>query len=211
MSLESKLDLKDQVYNIIKDEINKGNIKANQHLLATELSKKYNVSRTPVREAFSMLEKEGYLKGIPKKGYRVMMLSHNDLLEIFMIRLLLEKGAAFLAADKIKTADIDKLFTYCDYRGADDKQIYDYNKKFHLTIARASGNSRLYKIIDRSIDDVSRILALDPYMQVESYSGSSQHLKIIEALQQRNAQLAGEMMEKHLLQTRKRIHEAMLE
>lgn len=201
-------NLKERVYKQIKQEIIEGNFKPSEHLLETSLAEKFKVSRTPIREAFSKLEQDGYLQWVPKKGFQVRELNHKDLLEIFYIRIILEKGAATLAAKRIKEEDISLMEHYCNYK--DEALIYSYNKEFHLLVARASGNSHLVEMLDKAIDSVRRILMLDPYMNFKESVGMEEHYRVIEALKNRDPEQAGKEMENHLVATRRRIHESLI-
>lgn len=203
-----KKNLKTRIYEIIKKEIMSAKIKPNDQLLETKLAERFSVSRTPVREAMGMLSMEGLIKPLPKNGYFVESVGYKDMLEAFHIRILLEKGAASLAAARISKEDIEELKGLCEY--TDFEEIWDFNKKFHMIIARASENSRLIKYIDQSINDVKRVLMVDPFMNLLESDGEEEHFKIIEALSARDSQQAGLAMEEHLINTRKRIHEQLL-
>lgn len=208
MSVNEKRNLKDLIYESLKKEIIEANLKPNVQLLETELAKKFSVSRTPVREALNMLSMEGLVKPLPKNGYLVKDVSYKEMLESFYIRLLLEKGAAFLAASRISDKEVERLKELCIY--TDFKSIWKFNKEFHMIIAKASGNKKLIRIIDRSIDDVKRVMALDPFMNLLESKGEEEHLKIIEGLEKRDEELASLAMEEHLLKARERIHEQLI-
>jgi len=201
-------NLKDRIYKRIKEDILLGKIKEDDSLLETDISNKFKVSRTPVREAFGKLEQEGLLTWVPRKGHQVKPVSYDDLLEIFSIRIFLEKGAASIGAKTISEEELEKMEYYNIYK--DEKAIFDFNKQFHLSIVRAARNKRLLKITEGLIDDSRRILMFDPYMQEKETLGIGEHARIIEALRSRDPLEAEKAVEEHLIATRRRIHESLL-
>lgn len=85
--------IKEQVYDIIKELILSGMAKPGDWLQETKLANELNVSRSPVREALKQLVGEGILENIPNKGVFVRVLSEKDIIDIFEVRLTLEKYA----------------------------------------------------------------------------------------------------------------------
>ncbi len=200
--------LNEYIYEILKNKIMSLEIKPGTQLLETKLAKEYSVSRTPVREALNMLNMEELLTSLPKNGYVVQEISFKELLESFQIRIFLEKGAAELAVHRISEDDIQRLKELCVYENKE--HIWNFNKEFHLIIARAANNSKLTKIIDRSLDEAKRALKLDPFMNLIQSQGKEEHDKIIEALQKEDGEKAAKAMEEHLMKTRERIYNQLI-
>jgi len=66
-----------KIANFVRQEISYSNLKSDQHVKESEVARKFNVSRVPVREAFRILQSEGYLKVIPNRGNFVKRLSDD--------------------------------------------------------------------------------------------------------------------------------------
>lgn len=88
--LEKVKSLKDQIYEIIKEDILNQTYKNNTVLNEKKISQELNVSKTPVREALKALEAEGWVEYVPYKGIFVKQMSLDDLKDIFRVRKALE-------------------------------------------------------------------------------------------------------------------------
>lgn len=103
------LTLVHQIANVLKDSILTGKLKGGDQLLEDKLKHDFDVSRTPLREAFRVLEKEGLVEILPWKGAFVKRISRNDVKEIFPLRANLEGLAARLAYENSAQSHVDKM------------------------------------------------------------------------------------------------------
>jgi DNA-binding GntR family transcriptional regulator len=148
----------------------------------SSLAERYGVSRTPIREALSILERQGLVQPIAYKGYLVRPIEPGDLRDVFFIRRLLEGAGAELAAERITTEAIKELQALHPPPSKQMTLAYDeYSPRFHLTIAQGAGSRRLVEAFERVYNDVRRL----------QYAGirtprpdliEREHLKILEAL-----------------------------
>ncbi|WP_171011346.1 GntR family transcriptional regulator [Haloimpatiens lingqiaonensis] len=203
-----KQNLREKVYENIRDRILSGFYKPSEILLETTIAKEFEVSRTPVREAMTMLCQDNLLEAIPKNGYMIKTITHVDILEMYFIRILLEGAAAELAAVKITKEQIKKLENLVKYPDCDC--IWEYNKKFHTIIAEASGNKKLIELIDKLLDEGRRIVMIDPYMHLLKDTAVEDHIALIEALKNKDGKKAKTIMETHLTNARERIHNSII-
>lgn len=94
--------LRKQVYNVLREAILKGELMIGEKITEMEIADELNVSRTPVREAFRMLEQEELINIIPQQGVFIAGIeTKKEIDDIFQLRTELEGLAAFLAAKKI--------------------------------------------------------------------------------------------------------------
>jgi len=196
------------VYEILKQAIISGEIKPGEILNEANLAQKYETGKTPTREALLLLTHENLLEAMPRVGYVVPSLTPRDLLEIYALRTLLETEAIGLAAERITPEEIAQL----EENNRQESRIFSRNPagaagqahklniEFHKIIARASGNSRLEKLIENLINDLERVLSFDPYI-----ADPTQHKEIINSLQARDRSKAQEAMKAHLTDNRLRI------
>jgi len=201
---------KDIIYQSIRRAIITLELEPGEILTEVDLSKQYNVSKTPAREALIVLAHEGFIEAIPRTGYRVTSVSMQDALEIFHLRILLEVEAAGLAADRISDDEITALKENV-YRESQFSQqsinydtywkLYQLNQEFHYSIALASRNSRLANLIKQLIDEMERVLSWDPNLGEDF----EDHNTIVDALEQRNKTKAEKAMKNHIKATRSRI------
>ena len=201
---------KDIIYQSIRQAIIARELEPGEILKEADLSKQYNVSQTPVREALIVLAHEGFVEAIPRLGYRVTSVSMQDALEAFHLRTLLEIEAAGLAANRISDDEITALKenVYRESQFSQESITYDtytklnkLNQEFHYSIALASRNSRLANLIKQLVDEMERILSWDPNLGEDS----EDHNTIVDALEQRDKTKAEKSMKKHIEATRSRI------
>lgn len=198
-----------QVYEILKQAIISGEIKPGEILNEADLAEKYGIGKTPTREALLLLTHENLLEAMPRVGYVVSRLTTKDLLEIYALRVILETEAIKLAAERITSEEIALLeennrreseIFQNNTTGSRTREAYQLNIEFHKIIARASGNSRLEKLIENLINDLERALYFDPYI-----ADPSQHREIIQSLKTHDVSRAEEAMKAHLSETKVRI------
>jgi len=125
------------------------------------LAKELGVSKTPVRESLSLLDHEGLIVTIPRKGYFVSPITVQDVHNFFGLRLILECAAAEMAAAKVTDEQIEQLASLVPDRSPTDtmSQRLDRNVEFHCLIAELSGNERLAALIKKLLLEMARMIA----------------------------------------------------
>jgi DNA-binding GntR family transcriptional regulator len=203
---------KEKAYQAIKQAIISGRLKPTKIYTIRELSERFEVGRTPAREALVILASEGIIDPIPRSGYQVKSISVQDLMEIFHLRSVLEVEGVGLAAERISEGDIHLL----EENNRQEQEMasslnssvsaesfrngYDLNLEFHLTIARASGNNRLVDLVENMLNELERVLVHDPYL-----AEPQQHGEILERLKQRDKLGSQKAMRNHLEDTKNRL------
>ena len=92
MRLDEYLPLRDVVFNTLRQAILTGELKPGERLMELHLAKRLGVSRTPIREAIRMLELEGLVTMIPRKGAEVSRISRQDISDVLEVRGSLPRG-----------------------------------------------------------------------------------------------------------------------
>ncbi|MBR2802819.1 MAG: GntR family transcriptional regulator [Erysipelotrichaceae bacterium] len=103
------LPLNEQAYNKILAMISDGSFTYNTYYSETRLSKEFNISRTPLRDALNKLAQEGYIDIVPSKGFCLHEMTVQDLQEMIQIRIALESFAAMEAAYHQESRDVQDL------------------------------------------------------------------------------------------------------
>jgi DNA-binding GntR family transcriptional regulator len=190
-----KVSLKQQMYDRIRQEIVGGSFLPGDLLKERELAAKYGVSKTPVREALSLLQQEEMVKAVPRAGYMVTQLTMRDVQEVYQLRLTLEAMAARLAAERITDQELQELEKLISPSDPDDAVLL--NHQFHLGVARASGNSRLPKMIEGLLDDTDR---WDPLVVARLSADLLLvgHQAELDALKTRDPDIAERAMREHI-------------
>jgi DNA-binding GntR family transcriptional regulator len=146
------LTLAHQIANVLKDGIMTGKIKAGDQLLEDKLKHDFDVSRTPLREAFRVLEKEGLVEILPWKGAFVKKISRKDIKEIFPLRANLEGLAARLTYENSAQSHADELEKCLEQMqlAIHNNDLAEYSRHhmaFHDVFINASQNQTLIDII----------------------------------------------------------------
>ena len=144
--------LVDQIAKALRDDILTGSLKGGDQLLEDQLKNEFGISRTPLREAFRILEKEGLVEILPRKGTFVKRIGRQDIEENFPVRAILEGLAARLAYTNYTQQDIHEMEDIFDHmkEAVQRKDFIDYLKHhitFHEIFINASGNETLIALL----------------------------------------------------------------
>lgn len=144
--------LRNVVFNTLRDAILRGDLKPGERLMEIHLAEKLGVSRTPIREAIGMLEREGLAVTFPRRGAQVAKMTEKDLDDVLEIREVLDTLAASLACKNMNENDISKLEkAYREFekatKGDDVREVVKRDEDFHNVIYDSSNNPRLSAIL----------------------------------------------------------------
>lgn len=201
---EDFLPLRDEVFNTLRERILKGTLKPGERLMEIHLANQLGVSRTPIREAIRMLELEGLVKMVPRKGAQVSKISREDLQDVLEVRKALDTLAVKLACERITEDEIAKLkdaemeFERILKTG-DTTQIAEADVAFHDVIQMASKNKRLKNMISNLAERIYRYRF--EYIKQQSDGGRTlvdEHRAIIKYVEERNEAEAIKAIELHI-------------
>ena len=155
-----------------------------------ELAAKFRVSRMPIREALGILEAEGLVELRPHRGAVVTILTDDDIVELFDIRVALESRAAELAAPQLSGDDLERLRRCHEELGDLDPQAEQWvnlNHRFHSTIYHACGRPRLFTLIERHRNMLEPCLrASFPLIRRNPAKEQEEHGRILRAAEGRD-------------------------
>jgi DNA-binding GntR family transcriptional regulator len=203
---EQRKPLTDLVYESLRDEILRAEWAPGDIVVEADLAEKYDVSKTPVREALRRLVQDGWVTLIARKGCIVRPLGLDDVREIFALRLMLEPQLAAEAARKSHQTEIDRVTELVSHHREMTSNLEDallHLQQFHLTIAELSGNGRVVRFLSGLFDEVRRMHYLMPELEasIRWESEVQAHELIVEALSARDAELVARRMREHLLES----------
>lgn len=144
--------LRDVVCDAVRDQIMNGEHPPGSRLVEDRLAAELGVSRNPVREALRVLQAEGFVEMIPRKGAVVASLSDREVEEIFEVRSALEALAARLAARKARRTDETALKrvlgeTRTAIRQSERAKLAILNTQFHELVVDIADNGYLRAVI----------------------------------------------------------------
>lgn len=206
-----------QAYDFIRNKIIAGDFPPNYRLMTRNLSAESGVSRTPVRDALRLLEKEGLVDIQPRIGASVKAFDFLSFQEVCEFRLGMESFSASLAAKKrtpVELAEIESVGLAMgemvrQRRVSDDPQLRlelrKHDIRFHFAIATAAHNRELLREIMR-LQVVLHMVSgpmpastpLDPQAIAERDAAQAAHWRIYEAIRDRDATAARMAMQHHM-------------
>src|SRR3972149_1499352 len=200
--LNSPPSLEKLAYDTIKKAILTFRIRPGETLVESDLARQLGISKTPVRESMSRLEKEGFIVKIPYKGYTAAPISAQEIVEIFQVRASLEGTAASLAAPRLSTADLANLTELVQQHemalaNNDNESAASANRQFHQFIIQKAGNQRLSQILANLEDHLQRYRLLAAYQAGRPQKSAAEHRQVLTAFQQHAAQAAAAAISPH--------------
>lgn len=141
----------DLAYERLRDAITSGALEPGRRLVESRLAARLGVSRAPVREAIRVLEREGLVRSVPRRGVTVTVLSKDDVREIYGLRAALECAAVRDAARNATPELLARLTTLVEamHRGSranDLELLAAEDVAFHSAICEFAGNARLHRV-----------------------------------------------------------------
>jgi DNA-binding GntR family transcriptional regulator len=199
--------LRDQAYSLLKNAIAETDIYDPQQELRLDerqLTAALGVSRTPVREALSLLEQEGFIRTVPRRGIYIVRKSKREMIEMVQMWAALESMAARLATLYAADADIAKLrHLFDEFQSSPPSEhldeYSDANIAFHSAVIALGGSQT---IIDTTRNVLIHVRAIRRATIAQSDRAARSiidHLKIIEALERRDTELAERLTRQHTL------------
>ncbi len=203
LDVNEYLPLRDVVFRSLRQAIITGAIPPGERLMEIPLAKRLGVSRTPVREAIRMLELEGLVVMIPRRGAEVARITEKDLRDALEVRCALEELAVELACQRITEEGKAKIRAACQaFREAiATKQvpaIVEGDVKFHDVIIEAAQNQRLSMMTHNLREQVYRYRV--EYVKDFDYHDVlvQEHDEITEAILSGDKERASMVMRKHI-------------
>jgi DNA-binding GntR family transcriptional regulator len=202
------ISLRDQAYRLLKNAIADTDIydpKQALRLDERQLTTALGVSRTPIREALSLLEQQGFIRTIPRRGIYIIRKSKREMIEMIQMWAALESMAARLATLRAGDSDIAKLrHLFDEFHNAPPVAAHlheysDANINFHSAVIALGGSQA---IIDATTNLLLHVRAIRRATITQSDRAARSiidHLKIIEALERRDTELAERLTRQHTL------------
>ncbi len=195
--------LVEQIVQGLEKKILDGDLKPGQRIIEGSLCKTLRVSRSPVREAFRILESKGFVTSEPRKGTSVAKISTQEAEDIYMIRASLESLATYLAVKKQDPKVLKKLKALHQQMRkvpakTDINSYFMLNLKFHEALINACENDRLIELIN-NFDKQTRRYRLEA-ISIPGWINSSIkiHDTIIQAFESGDAEEA-EQLRKNMI------------
>jgi len=209
-SVKISTTIKDQVYDLLKENILSGDLKPGERIQEVQIADKLNVSRSPVRNAINKLIGEGFLESIPNKSVCVRKFTHRDINESYDFRLIIEKYAVEKVVENMNDEIADRLRTFRQSFLDNSKieKLTDYLKvdaDFHKYLVQVSGNKFILEALDKVSMMISpfRLMALS--LESRFMDSVEEHTTIIDNLLKGDKEAAIASCENHLTSVKEEI------
>lgn len=208
------------IFERLRRLILEGEYGPDERLVEEQLAERLGVSRTPIRQALTMLEAEGLVEIAPNRGAAVCSFSVDEVWEIYDLRAVLEGHAARRAAGSIEERELDELRSLAaEMEHTTSEKFVDHeeeirwlvarNQEFHGTIVAASLNKRLEILLRRTVEIPLMFKAFFWYTPHERAISNHYHRQILGALEQGDAERAEIVMREHVYEGRDFVIQAL--
>ena len=205
--INTNVSLRDQAYAALKQAIIDADIYSHDEELRLDErqpSQSLGVSRTPIREAMTLLEQEGFLRTVPRRGIFIVRKTKKQIIEMIEMWAAIESMAARLATTNAPDEEIAGLRTmFGEFRTSTPAEhideYSDANIAFHQAIIRMSGSHLMGATIENLFLHVRAIRRMTISQSDRAARSIVDHMRIIEALEKRDTELAERLVRQHSL------------
>jgi len=205
--LDTGTTFRTQVYHTLKQAISEMDIYDHEseiRLDERQLSDLLGVSRTPIREALTLLEQEGFIRLLPRRGIFVIRKTKAEIIEMVQVWAALESMAGRLVAENAPDEDIRTLwdlFRNFEQRSPKENvgEYSEANIAFHKSIIRLSGSKLIQEMTDNLFIHMRAIRKLTIGQENRAEQSIHDHKEIIKALERRDADQAEKLIREHTI------------
>ena len=204
MKMDAFLPLRDVVFQTLRQAILREDLAPGERLMEIPLANKLGVSRTPLREAIRMLEQEGLVVMIPRRGAQVAGISEKSLRDVLEVRKSLEKLAVELACERMTEEDMKEMnraeeaFSAAVHEG-DALRIAETDEQFHDVIYNSTGNTKLVQLLNNLREQMYRYRLEHIKDEKSRLSLLEEHQRMMAALRSRDVELAKKAAGEHIV------------
>jgi DNA-binding GntR family transcriptional regulator len=213
-SLQRAQLLHEQTYEMLRTAILSGELAAGSRLIETQLAEQLQVSRTPVREALRLLQRDHLVTADAQGAMRVAILSIEDAIQLYDCRIALEQlsvSAACRTATNEQFEQIEATLQRAEKaienpaHSLTPYQLLHLDYQFHRLLAESSSNTWLVQILDQVFDKMSllRLRTIEHNPNVLEIRG--EHRRVLDAIRRRDALEAMQSIQYHLISSKDRV------
>ncbi len=215
-SLQRAQLLHEQTYQMLRTAILSGELAAGSRLIETQLAEQLQVSRTPIREALRLLQRDHLVTTDAQGAMRVALLSIEDAIQLYDCRIALEQLSVSAACrmatpEQLEQIEVtlqqaEKAISHPSH-SLTPYQLLHLDYEFHRLLAESSSNTWLVQILDQVFDKMAllRLRTIEHNPNVLEIRG--EHRRILEAIRHRDALAAMQSIQYHLISSKDRVVE----
>jgi len=188
-------------YEQLKEAIQAGTLSPGTRVREVEIAEQFGISRTPAREAIRRLESKGLISFVPHYGAVISSLDHQQTMELYDLREILEGSAAAFAARHASAAEIEELAELVAAEPAlatDADRLADLNRVFHGSLYRAAHNRFLERALIGLRDSMALLGGTSLRIEGRYETAHEEHDQIVAALRMRDTDAAEAAARTHI-------------
>lgn len=210
--LQEPRQLPDVIYQWLRERILIGQLVPGSVIRQEILARRFGTSRVPIREALSRLQAEGLITLRPRRGFTVTSLDHEEIVEIFELRMVVEEHAMRIATEVRTETDVREVEALVELMESLNPAAPHYllewsstNRFFHTRLIQTARRKRLSEIALNLRD------AIEPYIRIEAnFTGqvrvaNVEHRQIFDAFKHKDCEAAAQLSREHCESTLKRL------
>jgi DNA-binding GntR family transcriptional regulator len=205
--IDSRETFKNKAYAALRNVIMSSDIyrsRTDIRLDERQLAQDFGISRTPVREAMAQLEREGFVRSVPRRGVYVVRKTRREVIELIQAWAALESMAARLITEHASNENIAGLRRmFATFEGdklhAKLDEYSEVNINFHQTIIELSGNQALIQLAENLFAHMRMIRGATIGEDDRVDRSIRDHMNIIQALEARDTERAEKLVRQHAL------------
>lgn len=209
--------LRNHIAQQIRDAILSGTFVPGERLVELTIAKNLGVSRAPVREALSALEREGIVSSLPRRGYSVIDFTDKDIEEIYSLRSMLEIGAVHRVIERQTPEVVKDIQASIDALGVAISEgrpfpvLASLDLAFHELICRAAEHGRLYSAWDTTRMQTWLLIGLTSRTHSDRPSQPrDNHQRILDAIKEKDLPQVEALLRDHFEDAQQRARRALL-
>ncbi len=203
--------IKDKVVDYLKKEIFLGKYKGGDRIVSSKIAERLNISEEPVRNAIGILENQGLINKVPRKGSFVVQFTQEDISEIFEIRVLLEDRVLEIIINEQKLTEkdyenlhkiVDEMVEIASGDYSEEYKILNVNNKdilFHRYLWEKSGSKRTVRILENLYDQLQLAMIMDAKLEGSLTISAKKHYEILKYLKLGNLNLTKKAIIEHIV------------
>ena len=199
---QESLSIGAQLHRILRAAIIRGDLVPGQAISEIEMSKKFAISRQPVREAFIKLSEERLIEVVPQRGTYIRKISVKEVLDARHLREIIEVSIVREVTDNHDAALIKTLRSLIaeqrKVKHGDNQAYLLLDEEFHRTLALHAGREYMWRVTESIKAQMNRVRFLTFDSATPMPQLTNEHAEIVDAIEAGNADQAARRMEEHL-------------
>jgi DNA-binding GntR family transcriptional regulator len=199
--MNENISLSEEAYRRLKEAIRKGRLAPGTRVREVEIAERFGISRTPARDAIRRLESDGLISFVPHLGAVISRLDHQETMELYDLREILEGSSAGFAARHASPAEIEELeeLVSAEPELADKPdQLADLNQLFHIAVYRAAHNRFLERALTGLRDSMALLGGTSLSVKGRLEAAHAEHATIVSAIAARDVEKAERAARDHV-------------